>query len=441
MSTAFFRFVHDLVHQVAGLDYPHAHWWMAIMATLMFGVAPAWTIWHLARFTAQNWQAVRQVRAWPRAALGRSPAGPEPAENDGAGISPASSARQHPAAPDRIGTSSSVGGHWPLETYVLHATGRFQVRLVLLSLLTIPPAWLLLEVPKHIINHALAGGDEHGGMTFLGLHLSRVGLLFALCASYLAVLTASGLIKYAANRARGRVNERLVRRLRLQIARRAHRQQTPEHRSTLAAVAVQEIEPVGFFGGSLAVVPLIQGGTLVTSIVFLFVQNAALALAALIMLPVQLALLPRLQRRLNAKVRERVYATRTLSALLTTAAGHEGATAAPAGEGNETAAPTLLRLQMRQAEMLERVRVEINDLKGRLKGLYNYTSSLTPFFFFAIGGYLVVQERLSLGALVAALAAYREIAPALRELFDFAQNWSDARARFEEVTKVLGRES
>ena len=60
---------------------------------------------------------------------------------------------------------------------------------------------------------------------------------------------------------------------------------------------------------------------------------------------------------------------------------------------------------MRQVEVLERVRIEINDLKGLLKGLYNFTSNLTPFFFFSIGGYLVVQGRLSLGALVAALAA------------------------------------
>ncbi|VXC86094.1 hypothetical protein BOSE125_600006 [Bosea sp. 125] len=48
-----------------------------------------------------------------------------------------------------------------------------------------------------------------------------------------------------------------------------------------------------------------------------------------------------------------------------------------------------------------------------------------------------MRERLSLGALVAAIAAYREIAPAMRELFDFVQNWSDAEARFEEVTRVL----
>ncbi len=39
-------------------------------------------------------------------------------------------------------------------------------------------------------------------------------------------------------------------------------------------------------------------------------------------------------------------------------------------------------------------------------------------------------------SLVAALAAYREISPALRELFDFMQNWSDAKARFNEVMKT-----
>jgi ABC-type bacteriocin/lantibiotic exporter with double-glycine peptidase domain len=83
------------------------------------------------------------------------------------------------------------------------------------------------------------------------------------------------------------------------------------------------------------------------------------------------------------------------------------------------------------------MRIEIHDLKSRMKSLYNYLSNLTPFFFFAVGGYLVLQDRLSLGALVAALAAFREIAPALRELFDFAQAWSDARARFAEVTRVI----
>ena len=149
------------------------------------------------------------------------------------------------------------------------------------------------------------------------------------------------------------------------------------------------------------------------------------------MLPVQLILLPRIQNVLNAKVRERVYATRELTQLLTS-----GEAGTKPELKRSTDDPSLQR-QTRQIAALERVRVEISDIKGRLRGLYNYTSNLTPFFFFAIGGYLVVQQRLSLGALVAAIAAYREIAPAMKELFDFVQNWSDAEARFEEVTRVL----
>lgn len=320
---------------------------------------------------------------------------------------------------------------WKLTLFVARATSRYQVLLVLLSLLTLPAAWFLLDIPKHIINHALASPEAHEGMTFLGFHLPRLQLLIALCGSYLAVLTASGLVKFAATRIRGRASERLVRRLRLQIVRRSRKAATPEARASLAAVAVQEVEPIGYFGASLFVVPLIYGGTLLTSLVFLFVQNPALALSALIMLPVQLAVLPRLQNRLNLKVRERVYATRALTGLLTASETD------PRGEVSRKVTSLSLQKQTGQIADLERVRVEISDLKGRLRGLYNYTSNLTPFFFFTVGGYLVVQGKLSLGALVAAIAAYREIAPALRELFDFTQNWSDAEARFDEVTRVI----
>ncbi|MEG9504995.1 MAG: multidrug ABC transporter ATPase [Methylorubrum extorquens] len=406
-------FIHTLAHKITGFDHPHSHWWIDLLAVLAFVLALAWTGWLIVQF------CLRRMRL-RRRQLNRSAAVPA-----------------HGARPRLISRTLTVAREGAptrcLESFIVRATLRFQLRLVLLALLTLPAAWLLLEIPKHIINRAItdADGDGHPEMTILGLTIGQVELLFALCAGYLVVLSLSGLAKYAVNRARGRVNERLVRRLRLAIIRQARRERSPERRAALATIAVQEVEPIGYFGASLVAVPLVQGGTLVTSVVFLLLQNTALALAALIMLPVQLTLLPRLQRRVNAKVRERVHATRALGGLLTAA----GASHAAPIDG--AARRFALLRQMQMAENLEWVRIEINDLKGRLKGLYNYTSNLTPFFFFLIGGYLVVQERLSLGALVAALAAYKEIAPAMRELFDFAQNWSDASARFEEVTKTL----
>ena len=408
--TATFQFIHDLGHRIMGLDYPHGHWLINLAAALLFVVAPAWTLWIGLRLGYRRYNTRRRRRARLAAATSRAP--------------------ERPAASGRVGS---------LEAYVIRATARLQVKLVIISIMTLPTAWLLLEIPKHIINHALADASDSGhvDMMLLGLPLDRMTLLFALCAGYLGTLTLNGLIKYAAMRIRGRVSERLVRRLRLGVLRRARAGAGAEQRAHLSAVVVQEGEPIGYFGGSLGVVPVIQGGALLTSILFLLMQNPALALAALLMLPLQLTLLPGLQKRLNAKVRERVRSTRKLGGLMVADASASGAYSSQAAATRT--GMSVLRHQMQMTASLETIRVEINDLKGRIKGLYNYTSNLTPFFFFTIGGYLVVRDQLSLGALVAALAAYREISPALRELFDFMQNWSDAKARFSEVTRAISQ--
>jgi hypothetical protein len=89
-----------------------------------------------------------------------------------------------------------------------------------------------------------------------------------------------------------------------------------------------------------------------TSVVFLLLQNTALALAALIMLPVQLTLLPRLQRRVNAKVRERVHATRALGGLLTAA----GASHAAPIDGAARRFALLRQMQMAGTRRLRRRR-------------------------------------------------------------------------------------
>lgn len=406
------QLIHDLGHWIMGLDYPHGHWLINIAAALLFVIAPAWMIWIAVRFFVRRLQESRRRRARLRAAAGRA------------------------AHHLDVGVRSRS-----LEAYILGATAKPQAKLVLISLMTLPTAWLLLEIPKHIINHALADASDSSpaDMIILGVSLDRMTLLFALCAGYLAALTLNGMVKYSAARRRGRVSERLVRRLRLGVLRGARGGMTAEQRAHLSAMVVQEVEPIGYFGGSLAVVPIIQGGALLTSILFLMMQNPALALAALLMLPLQLTFLPSMQNRLNAKVRERVRSTRRLSGLIVSAGSDPAVVGAQAGGSSSN--KSILRHQMQMTANLETIRVEISDLKGRIKGLYNYTSNLTPFFFFTVGGYLVVMERLSLGALVAALAAYREISPALRDLFDYMQSWSDAKARFSEVTRTTGQRS
>ena len=72
-----------------------------------------------------------------------------------------------------------------------------------------------------------------------------------------------------------------------------------------------------------------------------------------------------------------------------------------------------------------------------MKAINNFIMNLTPFFFYTIGGYLVIEGKLSLGALVASLASYKDLASAIRELFNYYQSLQDARIRYREIVRFM----
>ena len=59
------------------------------------------------------------------------------------------------------------------------------------------------------------------------------------------------------------------------------------------------------------------------------------------------------------------------------------------------------------------------------------SAQVTPFFFYSIGGYLVIQQELTLGALVAALAAYKDLSAPWKELLNYYQIMEDARIKYD----------
>lgn len=60
-------------------------------------------------------------------------------------------------------------------------------------------------------------------------------------------------------------------------------------------------------------------------------------------------------------------------------------------------------------------------------------NQLTPFFFYFIGGYFVIAGSLSFGALVAILAAYKDLSSPWKELLDFYQGQQDVGIKYEQV--------
>lgn len=311
-----------------------------------------------------------------------------------------------------------------LRSFILRFSRRDQIALTGLGLLSMPILYATLELPKRIINNAIESG--HFPVDLLGRSLSQTEYLLALCGLYLAAIFLNGSVKFGLNVYKGRVGERLLRRLRLTVYRGWRAGSGGARRGEVIPLIAQEVEPIGGFAADAFALPVLQGGTLATILVFMFAQDPILGAAALSLLPVQIALIPRLQRRVNRLARERARELRGLGGELGTQ-GEDG-TGGCAGLGAVAAA----------LRRIERIRRGIHVSKYFIKALNNFLTALTPFFFYAVGGWLVIEGRLSLGALVAVLAAYKDFTAPVKELFRFYQTSEDARIRYAETLAWLG---
>lgn len=307
--------------------------------------------------------------------------------------------------------------------FVLRWSRGQQAVLILLGLVAMPLLYATLELPKLIVNNAIESG--HFPIQVYGVTLDQLDYLFMLCALYLAAVLTNGAVKFFLNVYKGRVGERLLRRLRLTIYRRWREGAGGARRGEVTPLIAQEVEPMGGFAADAFSLPMFQGGVFVTILAFMFIQDPILGAAAVTLLPVQLALIPRLQARVNRLARARVAEVRALG-------GQLGEEAGGANVSVGEIARTLKRI--------ETIRQNIHRAKFFMKALNNFLTALTPFFFYSIGGYLVIDGRLSLGALVAVLAAYKDFSAPLRELFRYYQQAEDVRIRYGEMLRYLAQQ-
>lgn len=316
-------------------------------------------------------------------------------------------------------------------SYVWRFSRFQQMRILLLSVVSFPFLYLSFEVPKLIVNDAIGGGD--GPRTLLGMEVSQLTYLWVLCGTFLSLVFINGGLKYVIQVYKGVIAERMLRRLRYMLIERVLRFPLPHFRSVSQGQTVsmisQESEPLGgFFGDSFAL-PAFQGGILLTILTFMFMQDPVLGLAAIALYPVQVWLIPKLQRRVNQLNKRRVRELRHMSDRI----------------GETVSGVTDIRVNNTEryelanfSNILKRIffiRFDIYRFKFLIKFLNNFFAQLTPFFFYAIGGYLVIRGDLSLGALVAVLAAYKDIYAPWKELLTYYQTLEDARVRYAVLTE------
>lgn len=287
-----------------------------------------------------------------------------------------------------------------------------------LAIAAAPLLYLTLELPKWIVNGALGGGDFHA-LCNLG-ELAPAAALAILCVAQLVALTSLSALKYANNLLSANLGEKFLRAQRLRVMRKLRRAAPSRRGAGAAPMLTQELEAVAGFAGGMVATPVAQMVALLTVMGFLLVQDWRLALAAVALTPAQAFLAPYLMRKIGALKTERIATIRSMCAQFC--------------EGEDPR----LSGAMREARRAQDLRFDIHRRKFMMKALYNMIGHMTPLLYLSVGGWLVIEGELTVGALVAALAAYREAAGPLRELFSFYMRWADARVRYKALRPALG---
>ena len=304
---------------------------------------------------------------------------------------------------------------------------RSQLLLLALTLVSFPFLYLSLELPKIIINDAIDGTGFP--RQFFGVELEQIPYLMVLCVIFLIMVLLNGGLKFANNVYRGTVGERMLRRLRYQLYQHVLRFPLPQFRrmsqGELVSMITAETEPLGGYIGDSVALPAFQGGTLLTLLAFMFIQDPALGLAAVALYPVQIYLIPKLQKKVNALKAERTRRVRKLSERIGEVVG-----GIKEVHTHDTSQFELAEFSSRVGEIFHiRYRIYLN--KFFIKFINNFIAQVTPFFFFSIGGWLVIRGDISFGALVAVLAAYKDLSSPWKELLNFYQIKEDARIKYD----------
>jgi ABC-type multidrug transport system fused ATPase/permease subunit len=316
--------------------------------------------------------------------------------------------------------------------FILRHSWRQQIYLLLVTLASFPFLYISLSLPKTIINQAIRE-SAHFPQTIHGITLARIPYLMVLCSLFLLLVILNGSFKQHINTYKGRLGERMLRRFRFQLYQRLLRFPLSYFSKASSAQIIPmitaECESLGGFIGDAIALPAFQGGTFLTIIFFMFMQDPVLGAAAVAGIPVQAYVIPKLQRKVNQLNRTRVRTIRQVA---------DRVNEASAGMV-EIHANDLVKLQLTDfAHLLGRIydiRFEIYQRKFFTKRLNNFINQLVPFFFYSIGGYLVIRGHLSFGALVAVLAAYKDMASPWKELLDFYQNKENSRIIYDQIVE------
>ena len=315
-----------------------------------------------------------------------------------------------------------------INKFVWKYSARQQLGLVGITLLYFPTLYALLEIPKVLINRVIGGPDNHA---LFGFELGSETALVFLTLVFLFLYLLNALIKLTINIRKGIIGERLIRRLRYRLMDRLLRFPIQRFRVVSQGELISQInseaEPLAGYVSEAVTLPLFQGGTMLTVLFFMFMQSVWLGLAAVALIPLQILIVPRMQRQVNALNHERVRSVRQFSEYI-----GETVSGAQAIRIHGVQRYVLAGFSM-QLNRFFNIRLKLYKKKYLIKFITNFINQLTPLLFYLIGGILVLRGHISIGALVAAIAGHKDMIAPWKELLKYYQIQQDAKIKYEQL--------
>jgi len=345
----------------------------------------------------------------------------------GIGAAPTDAATAVPPTGDSGGIQPTLHG------FILKHSLWQQIYVITLAVVSQPFLYYSYDLPKNIINTITKWQPHPFSIGIAEFHFDHLAYLWILCGLYFVMVLVNGGFKYWINRYKGQLGERMLRRLRFELYKRLLRFPSSYFKKVstgeIIPMITSEVEPLGGFIGDIFAQPAVQGGTLVTTIAFMFAQDWILGLASLSLYPIQGYIIPKMQRKVNLLGKQRVRTIRRV-------ADRTGESTFGSGEilTHDNARYQLASFSRLLGTIYD-IRFEIYQRKFFVKFLNNTLNQVTPFFFYAIGGYLVIRGSLSAGALVAVIAAYKEMSAPWKELLDYYQNFQDTKIKYDQVVE------
>lgn len=301
-----------------------------------------------------------------------------------------------------------------LYSWVFSKNIKLQFLLLFIIVITVFTRVLPLEMQKRIVNNAI--------------RLKKLDLLYLYCGLYLLAVVASSGLKYLINALQTVIGQRALADMRKELYHHLLTLPLSFFRKTqpgmVVASLVTELTSAGDFVGMAIAVPITNLLTLLAFAVYLCMLNPLLAVVSLSVYPLVFFVVPLLQRRANKTNKKRVDTTRTLSDKIA-----ESVSGIHEIHGNGSHHIENSKYD-HLVDKLLRIRIVWNLYKYGVKVCNNFFTNLSPFFVFILGGYLVIQGRLDLGALVAFLSAQEKLYDPFKELIDFYQVYQDATVSY-----------